>query len=56
MSNLAHLVSTTGSEKIQDHEIMVSFDVELLFTNVPIECAIQVMLQKLDSDTDLADC
>ena len=34
---------------------MVSFDVESLFTNVPIEGAVQTALRKLESDPDLAD-
>ena len=34
---------------------MVSFDVESLFTNVPIEGAVQNTLRKLESDADLAD-
>ena len=29
---------------------MVSFDVELLFTNIPIEGAVQATLRKLESD------
>ena len=40
---------------MQDHEIMVSFDVESLFTNVPIEGAVQAALQKLESDPTLSD-
>ena len=34
---------------------MVSFDVESLFTNVPIEGAVQAALRKLESDPTLAD-
>ena len=34
---------------------MVSFDVESLFTNVPIESAVQAALRKLESDPTLAD-
>ena len=51
----AHFASVISSEKIQDHEIMVSFDVESLFTNVPIEGAVQAALRKLESDPTLAD-
>ena len=47
--------STIASEEIQDHQIMVSFDMESLFTNVPIEGAIQAMLQKMENDAALAD-
>ena len=39
VTNFAQYSSIIGGEKIQDHEIMVSFDVESLFINVPIEGA-----------------
>ena len=39
VNNSAHFVSTINSETILDNEIMVSFEVESLFTNVPIEAA-----------------
>ena len=51
----ANVASTIVGENIQDHEIMVSFDVESLFINVPIESAVQAALRKLASDADLAD-
>ena len=51
----AHFASVISSEKILDHEIMASFDVESLFTNVPIEGAVQAELRKLESDPTLAD-
>ena len=44
----AHFVSTVSNETILDNEIMVSFDVESLFTNVPIDAAVQAALQKLE--------
>ena len=47
VTNSAHFVSTVSNETILDNEIMVSFDVELLFTNVPIDAAVQAALQKL---------
>ena len=34
---------------------MVSFDIESLFTNVPIEGAVQAALQKMENDAGLAD-
>ena len=34
---------------------MVSFDVESLFTSVPIEGAVKAKLRKLENDPDLAD-
>jgi len=50
MNNSAHFISTISSERILDNEIMVSFDVESLFTNVPIEAAVDAALQKLEND------
>ena len=55
MTNSAHIVSTVSNETILDNEIMVSFDVELLFTNVPIDADVQAALQKLENDPSLAD-
>ena len=48
VTNSAHFASIISSEKIQDHEIMVSFDIESLF-------AVQATLWKLESDPTLAD-
>ena len=48
VTNSTHFVSTVSNETILDNEIMVSFDVELLFTTVPIEAAVQAALQKLE--------
>ena len=53
VTNSAHFVSS--NETILDNEIMVSFDVESLFTNVPIDAAVQATLQKLENDPSLAD-
>ena len=55
VTNSAHFVSTVSNETILDNEIMVSFDVESLFTNVPIDAAVQAALQKLENDPNLAD-
>ena len=43
-------MSTSNKEKVDENEIMVSFDVESLFTNVPIEGAVRATLWKLESD------
>ena len=37
VTNSSHFVSTISHERIQENEVMVSFDVESLFTNVPID-------------------
>ena len=55
MTNSAHFVSTFSNETILDNEIMVSFDVESLFTDVRIDAAVQAALQKLENDLSLAD-
>ena len=55
MTNSAHFVSTVNNETILDNEIMVSFDIESLFTNIPIDAAVQAALQKLENDPSLAD-
>jgi len=55
VNNSAYFVSTISSESILDNEIMVSFGVESLFTNVPIDAAVEAALQKLENDHSLAD-
>ncbi|XP_066019548.1 uncharacterized protein [Pocillopora verrucosa] len=55
VTNSAHFVSTVSNETILDNEIMVSFDVESLFTNVAIDAAVQAAPQKLENDPSLAD-
>ena len=55
VSNSTHFVNTINHERIQEKEIMVSFDVESLFTNVPIEDAVKATLHKLENDPGLAD-
>ena len=48
-------MSTISHERIQENEVMVSFDLESLFTNVPIEGAVKAALCKLENDPGLAD-
>ena len=55
MANSAHSETTISSKKIQEDEIMVSFDVEALLTKVPIEAAVQAALQKLESHLVLTE-
>ena len=56
VTNSSHFVSTISHERIQENEVMVSFDVESLFTNVPIEGAVKAALCKLENNPGLADC
>ena len=55
MTNWAHFSSTVSREKIQNHNIMVSFDVESLFSNVFIEGALEAARRKFECDPSLAD-
>ena len=55
VTNSAHFVSTVSNETILDNEIMVSFDVESLLTDVPIDAAVRAALRKLENDPSLAD-
>ena len=51
--NSASFVQEVRSLSIHADETMVSFDVESLFTNVPIEGALNAALQRLSTDTSL---
>ena len=55
VTNSTHFVSTISSETILDTEIMESFDVESLFTNVRIDAAVQAAMQKLENAPSLVD-
>ena len=48
-------MSTISHERIQENEVMVSFDIESLFTIVPFKGAIKAALCKLENDPGLAD-
>ena len=49
------LVFSSCDLSILYNEIMVSFDIESLFTNIPIDVAVQAALQKPEDDPSLAD-
>ena len=55
VSNSKQFVETTRNLTLQPTDIMVSFDVVSLFTNVPTEEACHITKERLDSDTSLAD-
>ena len=56
VTNSIHFVSTISHARIQENEVMISFDVESLFTNVQLEGAVKAALCKLENDPGLADC
>ena len=53
--NSAHFVSTISNGTIPDNKIMVSFDIESLFTKIPIDTAVQAAPQKLENNPSLAE-
>ena len=50
VKNSLHFMFNISSEKLHDNQIMVSFDVEWLFTTVPVKETVQVLHIKLESD------
>ena len=51
--NTGHFVEMTREEKLGPEEMLVSFDVSSLFTNVPIQEAVQVIKRELKEDQSL---
>ena len=50
VKNSLHFIFNISSEKLHNNQIMVSFDVEWLFTSVLVKETVQVQLIKLESD------
>ena len=55
VKNSKHFSEMISSETVAGNEVMVSFDVKSLFTNVPIEHALEVIHQRLLEDETLED-
>jgi len=51
--NSSDFASSNTHELLQTDEIMVSFDVAALFTKVPIQLALNIAKQHLQSDSEL---
>ena len=51
--NTGHFVQMMREDKLGPEEMLVSFDVSSLFTNVPIQEAVQVIKKKLKEDQSL---
>jgi hypothetical protein len=52
MKNKDHFIQLLKPIELQDQDILVSFDVVSLFTNVQIEESLQVIETKLDTDQE----
>jgi len=52
--NSSDFAASITHELLQTDEIMVSFDVASLFTKVPIQLALNIAKQRLQSDSELS--
>ena len=55
LKNSADLVKQFGDCKLEEEDVLVSFDVTALFTQVPVDKSIDVIHDKLAQDTSLKD-
>ena len=55
VKNSKHFVEVMAGLRVEKGEMLVSFDVTSLFTNVPVDEAVQVIHDKLQGDETLAD-
>ena len=55
LKNSQHFVEFVKDIELRSNEVVVSFDVKSLFTNVPVDEAIEVILHKLSEDKALED-
>ena len=56
VKNSEEFANIISKETIQTDKVIIFFDVESLFTNVPIEETVQAVLHRLNNDLSLPDC
>lgn len=55
VTNTKHFVEITKDMKISDTDTLVSFDVESLFTNIPVNETLRIIETRLHNDNSLSD-
>ena len=53
--NSRHFVEVMRNLRIEEDEVLVSFDVSSLFNNVPVDKTVQVICDRLQNDRTLSD-
>ena len=53
LKNTQHFIQQLQGKKLESGEVITSFDVEALFTSVPVQPAIQIVKQRLQQDNTL---
>lgn len=55
IKNSAHFVEELRNWRLDQDDLMVSFDVKSLFTNVPIDDVLIILMERLQYDETLGD-
>ena len=55
MKKIADLVNKVSQIRVDEYESLISIDVSVLFTSVPVEESIKLIHEKLTADPSLAD-
>ncbi len=55
IKNSVHLVERLSGVKLEQDECILSYDVSALFTSVPVEESLNIILEKLTADTTLSE-
>ena len=53
LKNSAKMVENLSTLKLDDTNVLVSFDVKALFTKVPVDKTLELILDKLENDDTL---